>query len=73
MNNNASNMGTPQFVVEEIDTQPKEIRLKFPDLLNSNGGLSVIKEPTHAGGYKQGDSHPYAGKKTRVVPVGQQV
>ena len=51
-------------MIEEVDEDPNEIKLKFHDLQNSNGGLTIIKEPTHAQGYKQGDSLPNAGKRS---------
>lgn len=57
------------YVIEEVDEDPNEIKLKFPDLQNSNGGLAIIREPTQNQGYKNGDSEPGAGKRTRIVPV----
>jgi hypothetical protein len=40
------------FTIEEYEIPQEEIKLKFPDLQSSNGGLAVIREPTYQLGIK---------------------
>ena len=50
------------FLIEEVYVDPTEIKLEYPNLQSSNGGVAIIQEPTYAQVRKQGDSSPSAGK-----------
>ena len=57
------------YVIEEEEEPDNEIKMRFPDLQSSNGGVAVLVQPSYERGNKQGDGIVERPRKLKVTKV----